>query len=103
MYKLIQPLWQKKIFMKNNTNVVFLVNWESQFLLLNGSEMILFSLDWVTEKFRGRYNNDPGVFLKLNDFTVATYTCLWPFGDNLIQSLSNKGKGKISRERHAFA
>lgn len=46
---------------------------ESQLLLLSGSEMIILSLNWVSEKCRGNYSNDLGVFLKLRAFTVATH------------------------------
>lgn len=53
MFMLIQLLWQRKLLIKDNTNVVFLVNMESQFLLLSGSEMTTFSLNWVLKNVEG--------------------------------------------------
>lgn len=62
----------KEIFIKDNTNITFLVIMESEFLLLSDSEIIIVSLNWVNETCRGRYNNDLGVFLRLRGFAVAT-------------------------------
>lgn len=53
MFTLIQLLWQKKLLIKDNTNVVFLVNMESQFLLLSGSEMTILPLNWELKNVEG--------------------------------------------------
>lgn len=53
MFTLIQLLWQGKLLIKDNTNVVFLVNMESQFLLLGGSEMTILSFNWELKNVEG--------------------------------------------------
>lgn len=53
MFTLIQLLWQGKLLIKDNTNVVFLVNMESQFLLLCGSEMTILSFNWELKNVEG--------------------------------------------------
>lgn len=53
MFTLIQLLWQGKLLIKDNTNIVFLVNMESQFLLLSGSEMTILSFNWELKNVEG--------------------------------------------------
>lgn len=68
------PLAEENLI-KDNTNIAFLVNVKSQFLLLSGSEMIILPHKWVTEKCRQSYSKDLGVFLRLRGFKVAAHVC----------------------------
>lgn len=53
MFTLIQFLWQRKLLIKDNTNVAFLDNMESQFLSLSDSEMTILSLNWELKDVEG--------------------------------------------------
>lgn len=70
--------------------------------------MIILSLNWVNEKYKGNYSNDLGVFLRQRGFTVATHVCghfgvMWHSPSVIREEDTNKDKRKLSLELGAFA